>query len=1048
MIRPHTRTVRLVAALLAVGTLIGAAMPAFAADPSSPGAPWPVPAALPTAPITLPDGTVLPLPPPGATQRESVQAEMATEYADVDIPFALGPPPTVPLAVPGAAMATGGTPGASLLGLADPSVPAGADLAAFPNGLRKEVLGFLPYWMLDASDLQWMQYQLVSTIAFFGVAAKPDGTLATYATGWTAWYSSAMTNVINAAHARGVKVVLTITMMAYDGGAQQASLLGSATARANVVAAIVAAVRDRNADGVNLDFEPVAVAQRDQYTSFVRQLKAALVAAGVGSNVTVCTMGGAATWATGYDLAGLVAPGAADALFVMGYDYSWSGSARAGGVAPMDSPYILDVNESVADYLQVVPANKVIWGVPYYGRTWQTQSNALNALTRVGASGSSVAYWYTGNLSLAAQYGRLWDSVGKVPWFRYYDSGAATWVEGYYDDAVSLAAKWDMVNQRGLLGTGMWTLLMDAGRQELWNLLAAKFVSDTTPPTGGITVLPPVTDASGVLVSWRATDVGSGVLNQSVQYRDRAGGAWTAWLTDTTATSAYFLGQPGHAYEFRVSAMDRNGNRQPWTASPPDPGASLAVGGFATVASDGLNVRSGAGTSFSALDQLSVGDRVAILSGPINAGGYDWYQVQYDFAEWPAADYPFVGWSAAAGGGVPYLVPAVAPTVTTLAPAISGYQVAPRRFSPNGDSILDAVAVTFSLTAPATDSHLDVLSSSGATVATVALGALGAGAQSVSWDGRLTGGSWAPADAYLLRVAVTDATGAHVAPVSGVDPSVLAAWGAVADSSPPAVASAAPTGLLEPTTAKVSVTFNESVVGADTGLRLVDADAETVVPATSTYDLATRRVVLDPTGELQRGHHYRVELTATIRDDAGNPLAPVSWTFSTAASGVTGFDPSRTLSFAAGSHTGYQFNASGQVTAAKSYTLGAASTAATSQRNSVIPAQPGTWFLVDNGIWAGYWMRESSSVYLAGFLDQVTFSPTRSVSFASGSHTGYVYNAAGSATSSKTYSLASSSGAAASGEAVINGVAHVVDVNEVDELAREHGGGDQPVSQA
>ena len=567
MARLHMPIVRLLTVLITVGLVGGTPAPSLAADPVPVA--WPVPAALPTAPITLADGTVLPLPPPGATQRESVAAEMAAEYANVDLNFAPGSKPTVPLALPGAAMAPADAPGASLLGLADPSADASATLAALPNGLRKEVFGFLPYWMLDASDLQWMQYQLVSTIAFFGVAAKPDGTLATYATGWTAWYSAAMTNVINAAHARGVKVVLTVTMMAYDGGAQQASLLGSATARANVIAAIVAAVRDRNADGVNLDFEPVAVAQRDQYTSFVRQLKAALVAAGVGSNVSVCTMAGAATWATGYDLAGLVAPGAADSLFVMGYDYSWSGSARAGGVAPMDSPYILDVNESVADYLQVVPANKIIWGVPYYGRTWQTQSNALNAPTKVGASGASAAYWYTGNLSLAGQYGRLWDGVGKVPWFRYYDSAAATWVEGYYDDAVSLGAKWDMVNQRGLLGTGMWTLLMDAGRQELWNLLAAKFVNDTTPPTGGITVLPPVTDASAIAVSWRLTDVGSGLLNQSVQYRDRASGAWTGWLTDTTATSAYFAGQPGHAYEFRVSGIDRNGNRQPWTASRP-----------------------------------------------------------------------------------------------------------------------------------------------------------------------------------------------------------------------------------------------------------------------------------------------------------------------------------------------------------------------------------------------------------------------------------------------------------------------------------------------
>jgi hypothetical protein len=74
--------------------------------------------------------------------------------------------------------------------------------------------------------------------------------------------------------------------------------------------------------------------------------------------------------------------------------------------------------------------------------------------------------------------------------------------------------------------------------------------------------MPPRTDASAIPVSWRAVDVGSGLLSYTVQVRDRAGGSWTSWLTDTTATSAHWLGQVGHSYEFRVSAIDRKGNRQ------------------------------------------------------------------------------------------------------------------------------------------------------------------------------------------------------------------------------------------------------------------------------------------------------------------------------------------------------------------------------------------------------------------------------------------------------------------------------------------------------
>src|SRR5205807_5941301 len=157
--------------------------------------------------------------------------------------------------------------------------------ASLPNGLKKQVFGFLPYWMLNASNLQWMRYDLVSTIAYFGVAARSDGSLATTSTGWNGWNSTAMTGVINAAHRKGDRVVLTVTMMAWDSASAnaQATLLGSSTYRTRLVSNIVAAVRSRSADGVNLDFEPLATSLRSQYTAFVRQLKAALVAGGVGS---------------------------------------------------------------------------------------------------------------------------------------------------------------------------------------------------------------------------------------------------------------------------------------------------------------------------------------------------------------------------------------------------------------------------------------------------------------------------------------------------------------------------------------------------------------------------------------------------------------------------------------------------------------------------------------------------------------------------------------------------------------------------------------------
>ncbi len=882
-------------------------------------------------PVVLPNGRVLPVK-PDWVQDASVQAEMLAQHANDRLTFTPGAQPRR-LGEAGATLglAPSDAPALAPLTLAVPSgvEPVTATTAALPNGLRKEVFGFLPYWMLDAGSLQWMQYQLVSTVAYFGVAATSSGTLTTTGSGWSGWNSSAMTNVINAAHARGVRVVLTVTMMAWDGGAAQAALLGSATARASLVNAIVATVRNRAADGVNLDFEPVSTTLRDQYTSFVRQLKAGLVAAGVGSHLTVCTMAGAATWATGYDLAGLAASGAADAVFVMGYDFSWSGSARAGGVAPMDSPYILDVRESVDDYLSIIGGGKIIWGVPYYGRTWLTTSNATNAAVVSGSSGSSKAYGYNGARSLAATHGRRWDDVGKVPWFAYYDSARATWVEGYYDDAVSLGAKYDMVNQKNLAGTGMWTLLMDQGDSALWGLIANKFVNDTTPPTGGIAVMPAQTTTAAFTVSWRATDVGSGVKSYSVQVRDRSRVTWVPWLTGTTATSATFVGVPGHAYDFRVSALDYKGNAQPWFPTQSGPGATLTVGGFARVAVDALNVRAGAGTTFSTLDQLSSGATVGVLAGPISAGGYQWYQIQFDFTEWPSADYPRSGWAAVAGGGTAYLVPTKPPNTITIAAGATGFY-----------------------------------------------GTAGA-APSV-------GGRYPAANA------------------TSVDQSV-----------------------------KPAARFDRVVLGVSASSFVLRRAADGwVVPATVTDNGEGIQFTLRPSSPLAPGTSYTLSLSSAITSVEGGALAPVSWSFTTwgtaPASSTTNatFDPAAQLLFKMGTHTGYRFSSSGALTAVKTYTLSKDSGAATSRRTT-IANQSGTWFYVVNGVWAGYYLRQSSNLYLASApvapasLATATFSPARSLTFKMGTHTGYRFSSTGLMTAQKSYTLLKDSSAATSSRKTI-----------------------------
>ncbi|OGO53935.1 MAG: hypothetical protein A2Z32_14160 [Chloroflexi bacterium RBG_16_69_14] len=377
----------------------------------------------------------------------------------------------------------------------DPASAIAADLAAAvdPGGLRREVFGFLPYWELPDSSTR-LDWEKLSTIAYFGVGAAGNGDLqrknadGSTTVGWSGWTSSKLTSVINTAHANGTRVVLTVQSFAWSsaGTTRQKALLGSATARANLARQIAAAVRDRGADGVNLDFEPIVSTYGDEFTALVRSVRAELDKIAKGYQLTFDTTG----WIGNYPIEAATASGGADAVVIMGYDYRNGSSDPVGSVAPLGGP-TYDITDTVKAYLDRLPASKVILGVPYYGRAWSTDTELLHARNISGTKyGASVTVVYGTAREYAVNHGRRWDPVDGVAWTAYRrENCTATygcvnpWRQLYYDDAQALGLKYDLINRYNLRGAGIWALGYDGTRTELYQVLADKFITDTIPPT-------------------------------------------------------------------------------------------------------------------------------------------------------------------------------------------------------------------------------------------------------------------------------------------------------------------------------------------------------------------------------------------------------------------------------------------------------------------------------------------------------------------------------------------------------------------------------------
>jgi hypothetical protein len=89
---------------------------------------------------------------------------------------------------------------------------------------------------------------------------------------------------------------------------------------------------------------------------------------------------------------------------------------------------------------------------------------------------------------------------------------------------------------------------------------------DKTPPTSHVTALPGTELCTNFTVQWSGTDIGSGIANYTIYVSDN-GGAFTAWQTNTTSTSAVYNGQVGHTYGLYSIARDLVGNAEPGKSS-------------------------------------------------------------------------------------------------------------------------------------------------------------------------------------------------------------------------------------------------------------------------------------------------------------------------------------------------------------------------------------------------------------------------------------------------------------------------------------------------
>jgi len=230
-------------------------------------------------------------------------------------------------------------------------------------------------------------------------------------------------------------------------------------------------------DGIDLDWEypgggglegnAARPEDTDNFTALLAEFRAALDAQGRqdGRAYLLTIAAPAGNQVRQYDLAAIHP--FLDWLNVMTYDFNGGWSDRTGFNAPLPAP---EGEPRAAASLQIyldagVPADKVVMGVPFYGRGWggvpDTNDGLGQPFTRL--PGEQGSFKYSELADFLSGMTRYWSEEAQVPWLY----NATTQIMISYDDPESLALKAAYVREHGLGGVMIWELGSDDAEHSL-----------------------------------------------------------------------------------------------------------------------------------------------------------------------------------------------------------------------------------------------------------------------------------------------------------------------------------------------------------------------------------------------------------------------------------------------------------------------------------------------------------------------------------------------------------------------------------------------------
>ena len=240
-----------------------------------------------------------------------------------------------------------------------------------------------------------------------------------------------------------------------------ATILRKPNLQKTLITNIVKTIKAKGYKGLSFDFENVYPEDRKNYEDFLKKMATELHKAGLFLSAAMPPKLSDQQTGLLYEAQNYASQGnILDFVTLMTYEWGWAGGPPLA-IAPIN-----EVQRILNFAITVIPRNKILMGVPLYGRDWKIPWVK-------GTQAKVVSHQEA--IRLAAKYGATiyYHETYQSPYFQYTDETGQQH-EVWFEDARSIQAKFDTVRQYGLRGISYWKLENQFAQQ--WAVQDANFL--------------------------------------------------------------------------------------------------------------------------------------------------------------------------------------------------------------------------------------------------------------------------------------------------------------------------------------------------------------------------------------------------------------------------------------------------------------------------------------------------------------------------------------------------------------------------------------------